>query len=198
MNQKLLGLFLVSSLLAVHPICSADWPVVQKLREKMPNNSQKAALGRALLLGVLAYKCSASEEGSTLPTLQALKEYALGASELKFRKGATAASLALLYAAHRYYKSKPVSAVAALASLIPLYSAYKDIPLVRDVLLAKAGKEVEDKYIIEYMDSLCFNPNLEYGLILESYPGQQFFGYDDGYLTNKRLLGQFFAHYNRK
>ncbi len=156
MSQKLLGLFLISSLFVVHPTYSADWPI-HKVAEKVPGSSQKAALAGAVLLGAVAYQWSTSEEGSALQTLQALKEYALKTPELKWRKRATAASLALLYAAHRYCKSKPVSAVAALASSIPLYSIYKDMLLVRDVQLAKAGKEVDDEHIIKYMDSLCFN-----------------------------------------
>ena len=157
MNHKLFGLFLISSLFMAQPAYSADRLLVRSLAEKVPSSSQRAALAGALLLGtVVAYKWSTSEEGSTLPTLQALKEYALKTPALSSRKRGSAAKLALLYAAHCYCKSKPVSAIAAIGSLIPLYPLYKDILLLRDIQLAKADKVVEDEHIKEYMDSLCF------------------------------------------
>ena len=98
--QKLLGLCLIGSLLAVHPIFGADRSVMHKISEMVQRNPKGAVLlAGALLLG----------------------KYLLNTPELRVRKGATAASLALAYAAHRYYKSKPVSAIAGLASLISLY-----------------------------------------------------------------------------
>ncbi len=198
--QKLLGLCLIGSLLAVHPISGADRSVMHKISEMVQRNPKGAALAGALLLGIAAYTWNASGEGSTLQTLQALKAYALGTPELKWKKGATAASLALAYAAHRYCKSKPVSALAAVGLLVPLYSLYKELPLVSDVLLAKAGKEVVDSHIEGYLDSLLFNRKMNLGFCEESYPGNQSFYFDDcdSYLTNKRLLEQFFIYYKRE
>ncbi len=163
------------------PAYSADRLLVRSLAEKVPSSSQRAALAGALLLGLIAYKWSRSEEGSTLQTLQALKEYSLRTPELKWRKRASAASLAIAYAAHCYCKSNPVSAIAAMGSLMPLYSIYKDISLVGDVQSAKAGREVGDERIKKYMESLCFS---------HPWPG----GFDQSHPDTKHSSRDFF-HY---
>ena len=142
--QKLLGgLCLIGSLLAVHPISSADFSVMHKISEKVQRNPKGAALAGALLLGMAAYTWSVSKEGSTL---RAAQEYLLKRSELRERQVTSAVSLAFAYAAHHHCKSKPVSAIAGLLSLGLLYLAYKDISLVKD-----ARKSIE-----HYLDTLCF------------------------------------------
>ena len=166
--QKLLGLCLIGSLLAVHPISSADFSVMHKISEKVQRNQKVAALAGALLLGMVAYTWSVSKEGSTL---RAAQEYLLKRSELRERQVTSAVSLALAYAAHRYCKSKPVSAVATLLSLMPIYSLYKDISLVKDVQLAREGKEVPDDRVKGYMNSFCFDRVSTYGGCRQSIPG---------------------------
>ncbi len=193
--QKLLGLCLIGSLLAVHPISSVERSLVQRISEKVQKNPQGAALAGALLLGIAAYTWNTSAEGSTL---RALPKYLLNTPELRVRKGASAASLALAYAAHRYSKSKPVSAIAGLVLLISLYSVCKDISLVKDVQLAKAGKEVSDEHIKRYMDSLCFNRKMSQGFVEE--PGSAIsyseFDFEDNScftFDQKKLQDKFFS-----
>lgn len=189
-NQRLfVGLFLIGSLFGVYPICSSDRSVVQGLIENMPNKSQGAALTGALLLGGLAYALSTSETGDTL---QAVKEYLMQSPGLRLRQGVSAASLAFAYTIHRYCKSKPISVIVALTSLVPMYSVYKDILLVKDVQLAKASKKVSDERIKKYMDSLCFAPKFYYHGGKEWAQVSVYFGLFDG---DKKLQMYFFRLY---
>ncbi len=89
-------------------------------------------------------------------TLQAVTEY-FKTSELKRKKIGSAATLALSYAAHRYYNKRLASFIAVLALIGTLHSSYKDICLVGDLQRARKGEDVEDGRVEEYMDSVCFD-----------------------------------------
>ncbi len=132
--------------------------------------------------------------------LQACGSYIWQTPELRWKKLGFAASLLAPYAAS-CLSEKPYGLLTALASLIPGYAAYqvgKDISVVRDIQLAKAGKKIPDECIKDYMHAFIDIDNrpIEHCHTKESYPGVSKYRCED-FNTSMFLMWRVIKEYGK-